>query len=60
MQWHDDFGYVANTPASKTVLDRAYLPPFDSDMAARELFDKIAAIEKIILKDSVSPVITPE
>jgi hypothetical protein len=28
-------------------------------MATKELFDKIAAIRKIILKDSVSPVITP-
>ncbi len=59
MQWHDDFGYVANTPASKTVLNRMYLPQSDLDTASKELFDKIAAIRKIIPKDSVSPVITP-
>ncbi len=55
----DDFGYIANTPASKAVLDGMYLPPLNSDKATKELFGKIAAIKKIIPKDSVSPVITP-
>ncbi len=55
----DDFGYVTNTPASKAVLDGTYLPPPNLDTATKELFDKIAAIKKIIPKDSVSPVITP-
>jgi hypothetical protein len=54
-----DFGYLANTPASRAVLDGTYLPPLDSDMATKELFNKIAAIQRIIPKDSVSPVITP-
>jgi hypothetical protein len=55
----EDFGYLATMPASKAVLDGTYLPPLDSDMATKELFDKIAAIRRIILKDSISPVITP-
>jgi hypothetical protein len=55
----DDFGYLANTPASKAVLDGTYLPPLDLDTSTKELFDKIATIRKIIPKDSVSLVITP-
>jgi hypothetical protein len=55
----EDFGHLANTPASRAVLDRTYLPPSDSNMATKELFDKIAAIRRIIPKDSISPVITP-
>ncbi len=54
-----DFGYLANTPASKVVLDGTYLPLLDSDTAMKELFDEIAAIRRIIPKDSISPVITP-
>ncbi len=54
-----DFGYVANTPASKAVLDGTYLPPLDSDTATKEVFNKIAAIRIMIPKDSVSSVITP-
>jgi hypothetical protein len=54
-----DFGYLANTPASKAILDGTYLPPSDLDTATKELFDEIAAIRKIIPKDSVSLVITP-
>ncbi len=55
----DDFGCVANTPASKAVHNGTYLPLSDLDMATKQLFNKIAAIRKIIPKDSVSPVITP-
>ncbi len=55
----NDFGYVANTSASKAILDGTYLPPLDSDTATKELFDEIAAIRKILPKDSVSSVITP-
>ncbi len=40
----DNFGYVANTPALKVVLEGMYLPPLDSDTATKELFNKIAAI----------------
>ncbi len=56
----DDFGYVANTPASRAVLDGTYQPPPNSDTATKELFDKIVAIRRIIPKDSASTVITPE
>ncbi len=51
---------MANTPASKAVLDRTYQPPPNSDQATAELFDKIAAIRRIVPKDSASPVISPE
>ncbi len=33
-----DFGYVANTPASKAVLDGTYVVPQDSDSATHEFF----------------------
>ncbi len=56
----DNFGYVANTPASKAVLDGTYQPPPNSDQATAELFDKIAAIRWIVPKDSASPVILPK
>jgi hypothetical protein len=55
-----NFGYVANTPASKAVLNGTYQPPPNSDQARAELFDEIAAIRRIIPKDSASPVILPE
>jgi hypothetical protein len=54
----EDFGYVANTPASKTVFDRTYQPPPDSDVATKELFAENAAIRKMISKGSNSSVIT--
>ncbi len=56
----DDFGYVANTPASRAVLDGTYEPPENSDKAAKELFDKIAAIRRIIPRDSAPIIITPK
>jgi hypothetical protein len=40
-----NFGYVANTPASRVVLDGMYQAPTDSsDSATKELFTEIAAI----------------
>ena len=39
-----DFGYLANTPASRAVLDGIYKIPTDSDTATAELFAEIAAI----------------
>ncbi len=56
----DSFGYVANTPASRAVLDRTYQTPANSDIATKELFDKIAAIRRIIPKDLTPSIITPE
>jgi hypothetical protein len=55
-----NFGFVANTPASKAVLDGTYHPPPDSDKGTTELFSKIAAIRRIVPRDSASPVISPE
>ena len=54
------FGYTANTPLSKKVLDGTYVCPENSDKATSELFDRIATIRKLNLKDSVSIAITPE
>jgi hypothetical protein len=56
----DDFGYVANTPASRAVLDRTYQAPEDSDIATKELLDEVAAIRQLIPKDSAPTIITPE
>jgi hypothetical protein len=49
-----DFGYLANTPASHAVLDGTYKMPTDSDPATADLFTEIAAIRTLIPKDSVS------
>ncbi len=56
----EDFGYVANTPALIAVLDGMYAAPQDSDFATRELFAEIAAIRRIIPRNSVVMYITPE
>ncbi len=56
----DQFGYMANTPASRDVLDRKYVAPDDADAATMELFTEIAAIRKQIPANSVSIVISPE
>ncbi len=55
-----NFGYVANTLASKAVLDGTYQPPPDSDQATAELFDEIATIRRIVPKDLASAVISPK
>ncbi len=55
-----NFGYVANTSASKAVLNRTYQPPPNSDQATAELFDEIAAIRRMVPKDLASAVISPK
>ncbi len=55
-----DFGYTANTPASRAVLNGTYVPPPDSDTITRDLFAEIAAIQCTVPANSVSLVITPE
>jgi hypothetical protein len=55
-----DFGYVVNTPALIAVLDGTYAVPQDSDSATQELFAEIAAIRRIIPRNSVVIYITPE
>jgi hypothetical protein len=54
------FGYMANTPASKAVLNGTYAAPVDTDTATKELFTEIAAIRKKVPANSVSIVISPE
>jgi hypothetical protein len=56
----DNFGHVANRPASRAVLDGTYEPPENSDKATKELFDEIAAIRRIIPRDSAPIAITPK
>ncbi len=56
----DNFGYVANTLALRAVLNRTYQTPANSDIATKELFDKIAAIRWLIPKDLAPIIITPE
>ncbi len=54
-----DFGYLANTPASNAILDGTYKMPPESDQATAELFAEIAKIRALIPNDSVSIKITP-
>jgi len=54
-----DFGYLANTPASNAVLDGTYTMPPESDQTTAKLFEEIAKIRALIPKDSVSIKITP-
>jgi hypothetical protein len=51
---------MANTPASKAVLDGTYAAPVDTDTATKELFVEIAAIRKKVPANSVSIIISPE
>ena len=56
----NQFGYTANMPASKAVLDGTYKVPANLDAATNELFAEIAAIQRLVPANSVSIVITPE
>ncbi len=55
-----DFGYCANMPASRAVLDGTYVAPMTSDAATRDLFAEIAAIRHLVPENSVTIIITPE
>jgi hypothetical protein len=55
-----DFGYLANMPASTAVLAGTYVPPTDSDQATGKIFAEIATIRAIIPRDLVSISITPD
>jgi hypothetical protein len=55
-----DFGYCANTPASRAVLDGTYIAPTNLDAVTRELFAEIAAICHLVPENSVTIIITPE
>ncbi len=50
-QLFEDFGYTANTPALRAVLDGMYVAPQDSDTATWELFEEITAIYQRVPKD---------
>ncbi len=54
------FGYTANTPASKAVLDGTYEAQLDANGSTKDLFAKIAAIRCFVPANLVSIVITPE
>jgi hypothetical protein len=56
----NQFGYRANTPASKAVLNGTYQAPVGTDTAASDLFAEIAAIWKTVPENSVSIIISPE
>jgi hypothetical protein len=56
----NQFGYTANTPASKAVLDGTYQAPVGTDTATSDLFAEIAAIQKMVPENSVSIIISPE
>jgi hypothetical protein len=56
----NQFGYMANTPASKAVLDRTYEAPAGTDTATTVLFEEIASIRKKVPQNSVSIIINPE
>ncbi len=56
----DQFGYMANTSASRDVLDGKYVAPDNADAATMELFTEIAAIRKEIPANLFSIVISPE
>jgi hypothetical protein len=55
-----DFGYCANIPALREVLDGTYAAPPTSDEATKELFAEIAAVCRLIPANSVPIAITPE
>jgi hypothetical protein len=54
----DNFGYTANTPALRTVLDGMYVVTHDSNTATWVLFEEIMAIHCRVPKDSVTICIT--
>ena len=53
-----DFGYSANTAASREVLDGVYAGDNDMDQATLEVFDACAQIREIVPANSVSDRIT--
>jgi hypothetical protein len=55
-----DFGYCANTLASRAVLDGTYVAPMTSYVATRELFAEFAAIHRLVPENSVTIISTPE
>ena len=54
-----DFGYLANTRASAEVLDGTYQFREGTDQGTRELMEEIAAVRKLVPKNSVCTTISP-
>jgi hypothetical protein len=52
-----EFGYMANTPAAKAVLEGKYQFPEDCDIGTRDLLNEAAAIREIIPEGSVDTMI---
>jgi hypothetical protein len=55
-----DFGYTANMPASRVVLDGTYAAPTSSGDATKELLVEITAIQRLVPENLVLIIITPE
>jgi hypothetical protein len=56
----NQFGYTADTLASKAVLNGTYKVPVGMDTATTALFTEIAAIRKKVPENSILIVINPE
>ena len=56
----DEFGYLANTPAAKEVLDGTYRCSPDTPQAMQDIFAEIARIRQEIPETATKAVITPE
>jgi hypothetical protein len=56
----NQFGYMANMPTLKAILDSTCEAPANSDAATNELFTEIAAICRLVPENSVSIVISLE
>lgn len=58
-QLREDFGYLANTPSAKEVLEGTYNCPEGTPASVKDLFDAMARVYKSV-PESTSVVIRPE
>ncbi len=56
----EEYGYTANTPAIRAILDGTYIAPEGSDQATLDLFVEVANIRRQIPQNSISICITPQ
>ena len=54
------FGYKANTPAAERVLQGTYVFPSGIHEGTKEIFEECARLRKLIPKDSISYIYSPE
>lgn len=52
-----EFGYMANTPAARAVLDGSYRPDEDDHKGTIDLFEEIGHLRSIIPEDSVNTLV---